>query len=169
MARGRLRSRCPTPRPRRPSAAASPHVLPPGGVVVFLEGDLGAGKTTLVRGILRGLGHEGPVKSPTYTLVEPYELGDRHCAHLDLYRLADPEELEYLGLRDLLAEERLLLVEWPERGAGACRRRICVIIEYVGEGREISLDGLSERGRALVEACAPALEGVSNKPFVSLT
>jgi tRNA threonylcarbamoyladenosine biosynthesis protein TsaE len=117
------------------------HDAAPGGALVFLEGDLGAGKTTLVRGLLRGLGHRGPVRSPTYTLVETYELPGALVHHLDLYRIADPEELEYLGIRDLLDGNSLVLVEWPERGAGVLPAPdIRVHIEHLQEGRRLGFD-----------------------------
>jgi len=87
--------------------------------LVFLHGDLGAGKTTLVRGLLRSWGHRGTVKSPTYTLVEPYEVAGRTIYHFDFYRIEDPAELSYIGIDDLLSSDALKLIEWPSRGASA--------------------------------------------------
>lgn len=107
------------------------------GCIVFLEGALGVGKTTLVRGLLRALGHAGAVKSPTFTLIEPYELNGWRIYHLDLYRLTSPDELEYLGVRDYLDGQGICLVEWPERGAGVLPEADLLIeLSYVEKGVE---------------------------------
>ena len=123
-----------------------------GGVVtagiIYLNGDLGAGKTTLARGLLRGLGHVGKVRSPTYTLVEPYALATRQVYHLDLYRLSDAEELEWLGLRDMLADPSLLVVEWPERGSGYLPPADLIIdLDFSADGRIASLTAASPTGQ----------------------
>lgn len=111
------------------------------GLVVFLYGDLGAGKTTLVRGWLRALGVAGPIRSPTYTLVEPYELGGYSLLHMDLYRLSDPGELEQLGVYDTPPESSTWLLEWPERGAGQLPLPdLSIHLQVAGSGREIRLE-----------------------------
>jgi tRNA threonylcarbamoyladenosine biosynthesis protein TsaE len=122
------------------------------GCRIYLQGDLGVGKTTLVRGFLRGLGYTGRVKSPTYTLVEPYELqGGRTLYHLDLYRLSDPEELEWIGVRDLFQDESLCLVEWPEHGRGVLPAPdLLVDMRYADHGRSVRLHALTGRGGLLV-------------------
>jgi tRNA threonylcarbamoyladenosine biosynthesis protein TsaE len=123
-----------------------------GGEAIYLHGDLGAGKTTLVRGYMRALGHTGAVKSPTYTLVEPYELDGRRAYHFDLYRLGEPEELEYMGIRDYLDGEAVLLVEWPQRGEGILPvADLDVTIEYADSGRNLTLASHGGRGALLVE------------------
>ncbi len=122
-------------------AALALTLAPRTGLVVFLHGELGAGKTTLVRGWLRALGVSGPIRSPTYTLVEPYELDGRSLLHLDLYRLSDAEELEQLGVYDTPPETSVWLVEWPERGAGQLPPPdLSIHLEAAGPGREIRLE-----------------------------
>jgi tRNA threonylcarbamoyladenosine biosynthesis protein TsaE len=125
----------------RLGAALAERLAP--GCVIYLQGDLGAGKTSLARGFLRGLGVSGPVKSPTYTLIESYPVDDeRWVHHLDLYRLADPEELEWIGLRDLLTGAGTLMIEWPERGAGHIPAAdLIVALGLEGEGRRAVLSG----------------------------
>ncbi|QFT84231.1 tRNA threonylcarbamoyladenosine biosynthesis protein TsaE [Halomonas sp. THAF12] len=126
-----------------------------GHGLLFLEGELGAGKTTLTRGILRAYGHRGAVKSPTYTLVEPYELETVRVNHFDLYRLGDPEELEFIGGRDLLADDALCVIEWPARGEGWLPTPdLTVTLSLDGEGRRATLVAGSDHGRALLERLA---------------
>lgn len=105
--------------------------------IIFLNGELGAGKTTLVRGYLQALGYQGAVKSPTYTLIEPYEVAGRRLLHLDIYRLADPLELEALAIRDELDPDNTLLVEWPERAQGYLGEPdIEINLLYSGDSRQ---------------------------------
>jgi tRNA threonylcarbamoyladenosine biosynthesis protein TsaE len=123
----------------------------PAGAIVYLQGDLGTGKTTLVRGFLRALGHTGPVRSPTYTLLEPYAPGGRPIYHLDLYRLADAEELEFIGLRDCLDGRAIVLVEWPERGHGVLPPAdLTVTLSDHDNGRWIRLEAGSVLGEAVL-------------------
>jgi len=114
-----------------------------GGQVITLSGELGAGKTTLVRGMLRGLGFEGRVKSPSYGLVESYEVSGLDIHHLDLYRLGEPEELDFIGVENLIGPDSVLLIEWPERGRGRLPDASARIrIEDFGTGRRVRLESL---------------------------
>ena len=126
-----------------------------GHGLIFLEGNLGMGKTTLSRGIIRGLGHVGAVKSPTFTLVEPYEIGDIRAFHFDLYRLVDPEELEYMGIRDYFDEDALCLIEWPDKGAGFLPKPdLTITISQQDSGRSLKMLSQGSRGEAWCAALA---------------
>lgn len=114
----------------------------PKPAVVTLSGELGAGKSVLARSVIRACGHSGAVKSPTYTLVEQYALPQWRISHLDLYRLADPEELLYLGFDDIVANSDLLLIEWPDKGGNLLPNpTLEVTIAYGQKGRVVSLAG----------------------------
>ncbi|MFT5236385.1 MAG: tRNA threonylcarbamoyladenosine biosynthesis protein TsaE [Shewanella sp.] len=124
-------------------------ITPP--LILNLSGELGAGKTTLSRGLIQAFGHKGAVKSPTYALVEPYELAGVDIFHFDLYRLSDPEELEFMGIRDYFTEQSICIIEWPDRGHGLIPQAdISCHIKYVGTGREVEIVSGSEKGQLLL-------------------
>jgi tRNA threonylcarbamoyladenosine biosynthesis protein TsaE len=125
------------------------------GVVVYLYGDLGAGKTTLTRGFVQGMGHIGHVKSPTYTLVEPYELNEWQVYHFDLYRLSDPEELEYMGIRDYFADNCCCFIEWPEKGHGMIKAPdLQINLAYSDEQRTLSIQAKTALGEQVLTELA---------------
>lgn len=129
------------------------------GAMLFLEGDLGTGKTTLTRGLLRSLGHKGAVKSPTYTLVEPYDTLQPPVYHFDLYRLGDAEELEMMGIRDYMEKQALVIVEWPRRGEGLLPAPDChVALKHEGRGRRARLSAGSALGETLIARAVNAFE-----------
>lgn len=120
--------------------------------IIFLYGDLGAGKTTLVRGFLRALGHVGAVKSPTYTLVETYKIAGKLIFHFDLYRLANSEELEYIGVRDYFGADSICLVEWPERGLDILPQPDLIIaIKIIDSGRNVEINAKTPKGEQILE------------------
>ena len=129
-------------------AAALPEDL--SGWTILLEGELGAGKSTFARALIRALGHEGAVPSPTYTLVEPYQLPGKSIYHVDLYRVSSEEELRYLGWNEL--DDGCRLVEWPDRAPGLLSDAdLCIQLAYAGSGREAELLGRSKKGQKLVD------------------
>ena len=119
---------------------------------IYLDGDLGTGKTTLVRGLIRALGHEGAVKSPTFTLIEPYQIGTKNIYHFDLYRLSDPEELEYMGLRDYFIPESLCLVEWPEKGGRMLPSPDLLLkLTHDSTSRDVTVSAMTETGEVMLK------------------
>jgi len=131
--------------------------LPCGhGLMVYLQGDLGAGKTTFVRGLLRALGHQGAVKSPTYTLLETYQVGQQRVHHIDLYRLTSPEEVEFLGFDELDQEHDWTLIEWPQMGLGFLPDcDLLIALEIEGLNRRLTLSAQSAIGVEIVKKIQP--------------
>ncbi len=122
------------------------------GGMIYLQGDLGAGKTTLARGLMRAFGYQGAVKSPTYTLVEPYEFDLCNIYHFDLYRLADPEEVQYLGTDEYFDSANLCLVEWAEKGTRwLSPADILIEFAYSGTGRLLTCQSLTEKGALIAK------------------
>ena len=121
-------------------------------LVIYLQGDLGTGKTTFARGLIRAMGYEGNVKSPTFSLVEIYEFEGTLLYHFDLYRLNDPLELEFTGIRDLAGElDIVCLIEWPERGGDEVPAADLVIhLEYEGDSRNLQCKAISAKGQAII-------------------
>ena len=123
-----------------------------GGEVIYLKGELGTGKTTLVRGVLNRLGHTGNVKSPTYTIVEPYLIDSHVIYHFDLYRLDDPEELESLGIRDYCDGQSICFFEWPEKGGNLLPNAdINLELTYFESTREVEFTSKSDVGKTILK------------------
>lgn len=140
------------------AAAAWPRSRRP--LCLSLAGSLGAGKTSFARALLQALGHPGPVVSPTYTLVEPYDFERFRVLHLDLYRISDPEELAFLGLRDIDRDRDWLLVEWYAHGAGWLPAPdVTLRLDYAGQGRHLRASAAGEAGEAWLDAWREQMTG----------
>jgi tRNA threonylcarbamoyladenosine biosynthesis protein TsaE len=122
------------------------------GMVIHLRGDLGAGKTTLARGLLRGLGYEGRVKSPTFTLLEPYKFSRLNLYHFDFYRFLDPEELDDAGFREYFNPQSACLIEWPEKAPDLPPADIDITLDPAPEGRAVTLTAQTEIGRRCLDS-----------------
>jgi hydrolase, P-loop family len=123
----------------------------PRAVVIYLHGDLGAGKTTFTRGMIQGLGFAGNVKSPTYTLVEEYQIANKAIYHFDLYRLASPEELEYMGIRDYFDKGAICILEWPEKGGELLPSAdLELFLDYVDDARSLRAVAQTELGHQII-------------------
>jgi len=152
-----MRCRAATPEDTEAFGERLARHLPAGKpfAVIYLTGDLGAGKTTLARGFLRACGVQGPVRSPTYTLVEAYDAGDLTLLHLDLYRLRDPSELEPLGLREWARPGHVWLIEWPERGEGGLPQAdLTIALHAAADAHEIAVEAHTAAGRQWLTAVA---------------
>ena len=131
----------------------------PPSMIVYLSGNLGAGKTALVRGCLQAFGHEGAVKSPTYTLVEPYELPEQQVYHFDLYRLGDSEELEYVGIRDYTDSRAICFFEWPEKGLGCLPEPdLDITLEIKDSGRQVNILANTPEGKRVIQELTDTIE-----------
>jgi tRNA threonylcarbamoyladenosine biosynthesis protein TsaE len=138
--------------------------LPPG-VVVYLDGDLGAGKTTLVRAMLRALGHTGPVKSPTYALVEVYVISSLYWYHFDFYRFNHPEEFVDAGLGEYFRSDSICLVEWPDKAAGCVPAAdLVVALRIAGDGRCARLSAVSDEGERCLNNFLAARAAACSEP-----
>ncbi len=128
-------------------------------LVIYLHGDLGAGKTTLTRALIQALGHAGRVKSPTYGLLEHYDIPGISVLHLDLYRIGDPGELEFLGIEDLIDRNTLLLVEWPERGGDQLPAAdLTIHFEHAGEARDLTWRPHTPPGESTCQALVDLMQ-----------
>ena len=136
-----------------------------GRGVIYLHGDLGAGKTTLSRGLIRGFGHEGKVKSPTYTLIEPYVVSSLNLYHFDFYRFTSPDEYLDAGLDEYFAGEGVCIVEWPDKASPHLPSPdVEIVLQAGGSGRDVAISANTEAGRTCVIGLVKALRGADPAP-----